>query len=204
MTDAALERHFTSVADASEIPIVLYNVPRYTHLPLSFELVSTLSRHPNVAGIKDSAGDPEQLIRLQSLADPTFQVFAGTASVWLAGLRAGVRAGIMAVANCTPGILLDIKHLHDRGRPGEAEALQTLLHPFNKSVTVTFGIPGLKAAAAMAGYESGLVRAPLLPLSDADLAEVRRLTSAVLAAPSIERDSAPPPSAPHTDPAAAR
>ncbi len=82
MTDEALIAHFVSIADHSPIPILIYNVPKYTHLNISLNVLSRLSEHPNVVGMKDSKGDVEQVERFVKQGSKTFQVVVGSASVW--------------------------------------------------------------------------------------------------------------------------
>lgn len=159
--DEAMIRHFQEIADASDIPVLIYNVPKYTNVNLSNRVIEVLSRHPNITGMKDSSGNIAQLVEFQRVADPAFQILVGTASVWYPALLLGIRAGIMALANCAPDVLVRIQALFDEGRWPEAEQLYRRWVPVNQAVTATYGVSGLKHACNVLEYEGGFVRSPL-------------------------------------------
>ena len=96
MTSAALEAHFTAVADASPIPVLLYDVPKFTHISLSLETVLRLAAHPNIVGIKDSSGNVAQLGELIAAAPGDFNVLVGTAGALFPALTLGCTGGIVA------------------------------------------------------------------------------------------------------------
>jgi len=179
MTDEAMIHHFSAVADQSKIPVVLYNVPKYTHINLSTDVVRTLSLHPNIIGMKDSKGEAAQLGRYLKVAKAGFQVIAGSASVLLEGLKLGCRSSIAALANVLPNECAEVVLLFEAGRLADAEQLQARLIPLNVAVTQTFGVAGLKFAASLRGYEGGEVRSPLLPLTRNDKAAIEKLVAAL-------------------------
>ena len=78
MTEDALKKHFTTVADQSDIPVIIYAVSKFTHINMSAKLIATLSRHPNIAGIKDSDGNVNYLGQLVNSVDKDFDVLVGT------------------------------------------------------------------------------------------------------------------------------
>ncbi|MGD2176568.1 MAG: dihydrodipicolinate synthase family protein [Anaerolineae bacterium] len=169
MTPDALTSHFCAVADRSPIPVVIYNMPRFTHVDLDASTVVHIARHPNIVGIKDSGGNIGKLAHLAGTVDHDFQVLAGSASFFFPALVVGAVGGVMALANVAPQETLDLQRLFDAGKWDEAAALQRRLVPVNTAVTVRFGIPGLKAALDMLGYYGGPVRSPLQPLDDGAL-----------------------------------
>lgn len=166
MIDRALIQHFTRIADSVSIPILIYNVTKFTHINVSPGVIAELSRHPNIIGMKDSSGSIPQLVQYQAVADPSFQVLVGTASAWYPGLTMGVTAGIMALANCAPDECVEIQQLFEEGKHTEAEALYRRMFPVNQAVTATYGVAGLKYACACRGISGGYVRSPLLDLED--------------------------------------
>ena len=168
MSDRALIWHFTQIADAVRIPILIYNVTKFTNINVSPAVIAELSRHPNIIGMKDSSGSIPQLVQYQAVADPSFQVLVGTAAAWYPGLAMGVTAGIMALANCAPNECVEVQSLFDEGKHAEAEALYRRLFPVNQAVTATFGVAGLKYACACRGFAGGYVRSPLQELEDAE------------------------------------
>jgi 4-hydroxy-2-oxoglutarate aldolase len=164
MTPAAMLRHFTAVADASPIPILLYNVPKFTHVNLQAETVAQLSQHPNIVGIKDSTGDVAQLGALLNATDPQFAVLVGTAGALCAALALGCPGGVLALANVAPEACVQIQAHMDRNELEQARRLQLRMLPLNAAVTGIYGVAGLKYALDRTGYYGGAPRAPLLPL----------------------------------------
>jgi len=175
MTASALTRHFRAVADASPVPVVLYNMPRFTGVDMDARTVTTIAQHPNVVGIKDSGGNTGKLAEIVGSTDSDFQVLAGSASFFLPALTVGAVGGVMALANIAPQPLIDLYNLFKAGKTEEAATLQRRLVPLNRAVTSQFGIPGLKAALGMLGYYGGPVRSPLKPLADRDAQTLRAI-----------------------------
>ncbi|MBI4548690.1 MAG: dihydrodipicolinate synthase family protein [Ignavibacteriae bacterium] len=175
MTDRALIHHFTVIAETSEIPILIYNVPKFTHLNISVEAVKVLSQQPNIIGMKDSLGDIAQLETFKKVASSDFNLIAGSASTWYPALKLGIRAGILALANCLPNECVEVQQLFEQGEFQKAQNLQAKLVPVNKDVTDTYGVAGLKCACSLMGYEGGFVRSPLLSLTDKEKANIRQV-----------------------------
>lgn len=172
MKDEAQIRHFQAIADASPIPVLMYNVTKYTGINLSPRAVGTLSLHPNIIGMKDSSGSIPQLVQYQKVAAEGFQILAGTAAAWYPALAMGVKGAIMALANCAPEECVRVQQLFNAGQKGEAESLYRRLFPVNQAVTATYGIAGLKYACALRGYQGGFVRSPLPELGQQEKEEV--------------------------------
>ncbi|XP_009960392.1 PREDICTED: 4-hydroxy-2-oxoglutarate aldolase, mitochondrial [Leptosomus discolor] len=174
MTSAALVQHYTEVADASPIPIVLYNVPANTGLDLPLEAVLTLAQHPNIIGIKDSGGDITRMgLMVHKTRQEDFQVLAGSAGFLLASYALGASGGVCALANVLGAPLCQLDSLCHEGRWQEARDLQHRLIEPNMAVTRRFGVPGLKKAMEWFGYYGGPCRAPLAPLSPSQVEELR-------------------------------
>lgn len=172
MDTKAMIKYFTAVANHSDIPVLIYNVSKFTRVNVSAEAVAELSRHPNIVGMKDSNGDVPQLATFLRVADPSFQVMTGTFSAWFPALTLGITATISAMANCCPNEISDVQELFDSGNWQEARALYQRMFPVNAAVTGAFGIAGLKFAADYTGYRGGHVRNPLSDSSDADKAKL--------------------------------
>ena len=168
MTPDSLVRHYQAVAGASPIPVVLYNVPKFTHVDMDAAAIARAARHPNVVGIKDSGGNLAKLADVVRLAGPDFQVLAGSAGFFFAGLALGAVGGVLALANVAPQQCIDIYRLFKAGQWEEAAELQRRMVPVNAAVTARFGVAGLKAALDMLGYYGGPVRSPLLDLTESE------------------------------------
>ena len=175
MTADVLRRHYETVADASPIPLLLYNMPANTGVNMPVAVAAELSGHPNILGIKDSAGDIGQLSGLIRTTRKDFAVMAGNAGAFLPGLVLGATGGILALANVAPRQTVALYQAARAGRLDEARALHDQLMPVATAVTRTYGISGLKAALDMVGYVGGLPRPPLLPLSPEAKADLRRI-----------------------------
>ena len=172
MNEAALVKHYTSIADQSPIPILLYNVPKFTHINLAANLVARLSKHPNIIGLKDSAGNVIQLGEILNAAVKDFKVLVGTAGVLFSGLTIGCVGGINALANVAPQQCVAILDLVKAGDLDAARQLQLKMLPVNQAVTAVYGVPGLKTAMDMLGYFGGDPRLPLLPSSKSEKSEI--------------------------------
>jgi len=178
MTHEGLVRHYQAVADASPIPILMYNVPKFTHVDLMPETVARAAEHPNIVGMKDSSASVAKLADIVRLTGADFQVLVGAGSVLFAGLAVGAVGGVVALGNVAPKQAVDILQLHSAGRWDEAAELQRRMLPVNAAVTTCFGIPGLKAALEMLGYYGGPVRWPLVDLDERGRQEIRAVLEA--------------------------
>lgn len=174
MTSPSLLHHYESVAAASPIPVMIYNVPKFTHVDMDAATIAQASRHPNIVGVKDSSGNIAKLSDVVRLAEPGFQVLAGTGGLFFAALSLGAVGGILALANVAPRESIDIQRLHETGHWDEAAELQRQMLPVNAAVTAVYGIAGLKAALDMLGYYGGPVRSPLLGLDKTDQRALRQ------------------------------
>ena len=175
MTADSLVRHYEAVADASPIPILIYNVPGFTGVNMSSAAVARAARHPNIVGIKDTSGNIAQMADTVRQAGPGFQVLAGSASHFFPGLAVGAVGGILALANLSPARCLELYGLFHEGRWQEAAELQRWMIPLNHAVTAGFGIAGLKAALEMLGHYGGPVRLPLLDLGEDERQALARI-----------------------------
>jgi 4-hydroxy-2-oxoglutarate aldolase len=177
MTPEGLLRYYEAVANDSPIPVVLYNVPKFTHVDMDTAAIARAARHPNIVGIKDSSGNIAKLADIVRLTPPDFQVLAGSAGFFFAGLTLGAVGGVLALANVAPQQCIDIYRLHKANQWDEASELQRRMIPVNAAVTAHFGIAGLKAALDMLGYYGGPVRPPLVDLAESERQALRAVLS---------------------------
>lgn len=175
MKHDAFLRYYTAVADAVRIPILIYNVPKFTGLDIEAATVAKLAGHPNIIGLKNSSENIAHLSEIVQLTPEDFCTFVGTASVLYAGLCVGAIGGIMALANIAPEECVRIHDLYKAGSHHEALQLQMRLLPVNKAVTVKYGVPGLKGAMDVRGYFGGEPRAPLGYPSAKELEDIRAI-----------------------------
>ncbi len=175
MTPPALIRHYRMIADASPVPVLLYNFPANTGINLEPDTVARLAEHPNIRGIKDSSGNVPQAAETIRLTPKTFQVFVGSPIAFLPALVVGAAGGILAVANVAPGACCDIWRLAQAGEWAEARAIAARLAPVASGIGTRYGVGGLKAALELLGAYGGPTRPPL-PMPDGDgVEEIREI-----------------------------
>jgi 4-hydroxy-2-oxoglutarate aldolase len=163
MTQEALADHYRAVADASPVPVLLYNFTNVTGINMTPDAVAALSAHPNIVGLKDSNGDIGQVAGVVARVPPDFTVLVGSAATLHPAIVVGASGGIVAVANVVPEVCVRLFDLARAGQHDEARALQRRLTPLANAVTAGYGIAGLKVAMDIAGYAGGEVRRPLRP-----------------------------------------
>jgi 4-hydroxy-2-oxoglutarate aldolase len=179
MTRDALRAHFIRVADASPLPVVLYNIPKYAHFALALDLIVELAEHPNIVGMKDSAGDLAMLERYIGVQSATFTVLTGNGPTFAAALGLGAKGGILAAALFAPELAREVYTAAARGDSEGARRAQERLTPSAREVVGDLGVPGVKAALDAIGLHGGIVRAPLQPLGDDGHARVASLMRSI-------------------------
>ena len=174
MTTDAFVRHYSAVADASPVPVLLYNFTAVTGVNLLPAAVVRLATHPNIVGMKESGGDIAQIADLVSGTPKRFAVLAGTTSTFYAALCVGCVGAVLAPACVVPDLCVRLFELTKGGRHGEARALQAELVPLAKLLGSAYGVPGLKAALKLAGYDVGEPRSPLTAVPEEAIAALRQ------------------------------
>ena len=178
MTSEVFVRHYTAVADASPVPVLLYNFTAVTGVNIAPDAVARLAEHSNIAGIKESGGDVAQIAEFVTSTGGGFRVFAGSATSFYPSLCVGACGGILALACVLPDACTRLYSLTTSGRHDEALALQRRLVPVARLLGTRYGVAGLKAALGVIGCDVGAPRSPLLPL---DASGVRALQEALTA-----------------------
>jgi dihydrodipicolinate synthase/N-acetylneuraminate lyase len=166
-------RFYTTVADASPVPLLLYNFTPATGVNLLPPTVATLAAHPNIVGIKESGSDIAQAADHVALTPPGFNVLSGSGSTFHAALCVGVSGGILAVAGVVPDACVQMFE-HARAKQYDAAlAIQRRILPMARLVSTGYGVPGLKAVLKLMGCDMGYPRPPLAPVPDAAIAEFK-------------------------------
>ncbi|MFQ5751091.1 MAG: dihydrodipicolinate synthase family protein [bacterium] len=174
MQDEHLLYHFNSVADKSSLPVILYNVPKFTKIDLSSAVIKQLSSHANIIGIKDSTSNLTKLMELVKIEATNFSLLIGNASNYLCGLLMGAQGAILALCNIAPKECGQIYRLYNNKSYEDARQLFLKVLPLATNIIASFGIPAIKAALDLLGYYGGKPRPPLLPLSTNLLPEIRQ------------------------------
>jgi 4-hydroxy-2-oxoglutarate aldolase len=175
MSQAALKNYYRAVADASPVPVLLYNIPQLTGITLAPETVAELAAYSNIAGIKDSSGDIVALGEMLRLVPEDFAILTGHGAALMAALHAGACGAILAVGCFAPRTAVEVHLAMMAGDSERARALQRKLAGLVRGVMGRYGIGGIKAAMDAVGYEGGSVRAPLTLPDEAARAEILRL-----------------------------
>ena len=179
MTSDAFVRHYTAVADASPVPVLLYNVTVYTGVTLQADAVGLLSQHPNIAGIKESGNDMQLLGDYLAAAADDFVVLCGSATSFYSALALGVHGGVLALSGLLPEECARLRALVADGHFAEARALQARLMPLARAIGAQHGVPALKAALTLVGFETGDPRPPLRPAPAAVVSLLRTQLTAI-------------------------
>jgi 4-hydroxy-2-oxoglutarate aldolase len=181
MTEPALLAHFRAVADASPLPVLLYNMPAYSHIVLSPAFVHEMAQHDNVIGMKDSAGNIPVLQQYLEAQNDGFKVLTGSGGSVVPALAAGASGAILAIALYAGPAVRTMVNLYRAGDRDAAALLQTTLAPLAMDIAGAMGPAGIKAAMDLVGLHGGPTRAPLLPVSADELEIIRtRLAGAGL------------------------
>lgn len=169
MTPAVLRTHFEAVADASSVPVVLYQVPlRFATLDLAAGLIGALAEHDNIVGLKDSRGDLDLVAELVERCPPEFQLLVGSGAHLYASLELGASGGILGVANLLPGPCASLASAFGKGDHSLAGRLQERIGPVHEEVVSRYGVAGVKAGLDHIGRVGGPPRAPLRVVAGED------------------------------------
>lgn len=172
---AAQIRHYLAVAEASPIPVMIYNFPLNTGINLEAETVAKIAQHPNVVGIKDSSGNIPQCAQIIDQTPKSFHVFVGAASALLPSLAIGSSGGVLALGLISAREFCQVYELAKGGRWDEAREIAARMLSADRGISGRYGIGGLKAALDLQGFYGGPCRPPLgTPDGDAieDIKEV--------------------------------
>jgi 4-hydroxy-2-oxoglutarate aldolase len=163
MTADVFVRHYSEVADASRVPVLLYNVSMFTGVNLTPDAVARLATHPNIAGMKESGSDIGLIAEFVGQTPDDFTVLAGSATTFFQALCAGCDGAILALAALLPEACVGMQALVRENRIDEARALQKRIMPLARSIGGSYGVSGLKAALDLIGFSGGVPRPPLRP-----------------------------------------
>jgi 4-hydroxy-2-oxoglutarate aldolase len=176
MTPEALARHYRAVADASPVPVLVYQVPlRLSTIDLPTGLIEELSHHENIVGIKDSRGKLELVGELVQHSADDFQVLVGSGALLYGALETGAVGGIVAVGLLATAAAAEISIAFREGRLADAGRLQERIAPVHTRIVGEMGVPGVKAALDLLGLKGGDPRPPLSPASPARVEQIREI-----------------------------
>ena len=176
-----LYAHYSAILEAVDIPVLVYNVPKFTGFSLEPSLVHKLaSEYDNVIGVKDSSGSLSQIAELTRLVGERISVLAGTADVVLPTLMLGGKGAIIAVANVAPKLCSDLYKAFKEGNFEEASRLQRRISYINEVVVRKYNqLAAIKETLNIKGLPAGYPRKPTLPLEENEKDEIRKFLSKI-------------------------
>ena len=178
-TQNGLIAHFTTIADASSVPGILYNVPGRTGCNLLPKTVAKLAQHPNIVAIKEATGNMSQMVELVSLCGDMIDVYSGEDALTVPMLSMGAAGTISVLSNVVPKEAVAMTDAFFAGNLKEAAALQCKLLPLTNALFSEVNPIPVKAAVSAMGYGKEYLRMPLTPMEDAAravlYAEMRKL-----------------------------
>lgn len=164
----AIVDYYTRLSEATALPTFVYNIPRHTGNNVSAELLSQLSKIPGIVGIKDSSRDFSQLLDYLIAAPPGFSVISGTDSFVFPAFCAGTQAGVSAISNALPELLVQLYTKYQKGELSEARQLQLRIHSL-RSILEKPPITPLLETLRMRGFRSGKVKLPLRSMTPTEI-----------------------------------
>lgn len=176
--------HFRAVADATDLPIVLYNVPGRTSSNMEARTTLALAEHANIIAVKEASGNLGQVDEILRNRPNGFAVLSGDDSLTLAMMAAGADGVISVVSNTIPGAMAKLTELCQSGDVDAARALHARLGAWMSAAFVESNPIPVKAALAMLGRIHNVLRLPLMPLLERNEDAVR---SSLVVAGAMER-----------------
>ena len=164
-TQEGIIAHFTAIADASPVPVLLYNVPGRTVINMKADTILKLAAHPNIIGIKDAGGSIEQSMELASRAPGDFLLLSGDDNLVTTMVSVGWHGVISVIANAFPKEFHDLTWAALEGRFKDAAKLQLAFLEFDTLLYIESNPVGIKKCLEIKGICSADVRLPLLRAS---------------------------------------
>jgi len=168
---AGLARHFRAVADATALPVMIYDIPGRTGVPVTTETLLALAEHPNIVAVKDAKADLEE--SAQVIANSNLAYYSGDDVLTLPLLSVGAVGLVSVVAHVGGPALRAMIAAFDAGDVVAARALHQGLLPIFKGIFRTQGVITTKAALTLAGLPGGPVRSPLVDATEEEIAQLR-------------------------------
>ena len=165
-TQAGLIKHFTMIADASEVPVILYNVPGRTGCALTPKTVAVLAEHPNIVGLKEATGNMAQMVELMHLCGDKIDIYSGEDALTVPMMAMGGAGTISVLSNILPAESVAMTDACKAGDFKTAAAMQCKFLPLINALFSQVNPIPVKAAAAALGFGDDALRLPLTPMEE--------------------------------------
>lgn len=176
-TQDGLYAHFKAIHDATDLPIVVYNIPGRSIVEITVDTMLRLAELPRIMGLKDATSDTGRTTLIRAKAKDNFAILSGEDAIAGAFLAQGADGCISVASNAAPALCSNFQDAWAKGNLEEFSRLQTLLAPLHKALFVESSPSPVKYALSRLGLSSDEVRLPLLPAS----AHARKIVDEALA-----------------------
>jgi len=176
-TQKGLVAHFTAVAEAADIPIILYNVPGRTGVNMAAETVARLAEVKNIVGVKEASGNLAQICDILQMTPKTFCVLSGDDGLYFPMLALGAKGVISVVSNVAPKEMADLYDAFALGELALARDIHFRLWPLMQALFIETNPIPAKTALAMMGKIREEFRLPLCPMSDGNRKALAKVLS---------------------------
>lgn len=163
-SQAGLMRHFMTLADATDLPVILYNVPSRTGVNIQPKTYQELCKHPNITATKEASGNLSQIAMIRSLCGDELDIYSGNDDQIVPILSLGGKGVISVLSNVAPRQTHDICQLYFDGKVRESADLQIKLLPLINALFCDVNPIPVKEAVCMMGWDAGMCRLPLVEL----------------------------------------
>ena len=165
-TQSGLVTHFTAVADASTVPVILYNVPGRTGCNLLPATVAQLAEHPNIVGLKEASGNFPQFLEIMRLCGDKLDVYSGEDALTVPMMSMGCKGAISVLSNVVPAQAVAMTNAAKEGNFAQAAKLQLEMLPLINALFSQVNPIPVKAAVSAMGYGEEILRLPLTPMEE--------------------------------------
>ncbi|WP_043831137.1 4-hydroxy-tetrahydrodipicolinate synthase [Muricoccus aerilatus] len=176
-TQEGLYLHFKTIADAVDLPIIIYNIPPRSVVDMSVETMARLAKHPNIVGVKDATANLTRPLHTRAACGPEFCQLSGEDHTVLSFLAAGGVGCISVTANIAPRLCREMHDAWAEGRLADAMAIQDRLVPVHDAMFCESSPGPVKFAASLLGKGTDYCRPPLAPIAEASRTRVRTALS---------------------------
>jgi 4-hydroxy-tetrahydrodipicolinate synthase len=172
-TQEGLYRHYTAIADAADIPIIIYNIPGRSVIDMSVETMARLAKHKNIVGVKDATANLTRPLHTARACGENFAQLSGEDHTAVAYLASGGHGCISVTANVAPRLCAEMHNAWAAGDVKQAMAIQTRLVPLHDAMFVESNPGPVKFAVSLLGYGTNTARLPMAPVAEATEQKVR-------------------------------
>ena len=172
-TQEGLYLHFKAIADAVDIPLLIYNIPPRSVVDMSVGTMARLAKHPNIVGVKDATANLARPLHTRAACGPEFCQLSGEDHTALAFLAAGGQGCISVTGNVAPRLCATMQRAWAEGRIDAAMAIQERLLPLHDALFAETSPGPVKFAASLLGFSAAHCRLPLAPIAEATAERVR-------------------------------